>query len=1191
MHVNGTNIPTTAQLDNLAFRYKYDARKRMTEKKVPSGAWIYMVYDNRDRLVLTQDGNQRVGATGAIKYWTFTKYDELNRPILTGIKDTTTTVQLTQAQMQAVVDNYYADMSSKPWRKWGESFIGTSAGNVHGYTNSSYPVRTKAATLDIHSYLTATYYDNYSFLSTYYNSSDYDFKTSELPGEQVTTHFSRLKGHVTGSKIKVLDGGIMGGNTWLKSANYFDDRYRVIQSVADNYKGGTDRTTNVYDFVGKVLKTKTTTSERDVTWTDQVGTLIVGNKLVRSSTAVAGAASAQMLGAGVDGYLEFFLIPPSSSHHYYVGFNDNNPDTGAGNINYAFRVNNASLWVYENNVIKLSQTNVLKVDDVLKIERIGTTVRYYKNGILLYTSVTASSGSLLVDVSFQANNANLVGLTSSFSKNTNSTVRRLFYDHANRLTETWHSLNGAPEILLTKNEYNELGQLIDKKLHSTVASAADAKQSVDYRYNIRGWLTSMNNAELTVDNNNDDSNDFFGLELGYNNDMGTGNVLAYNGNISAMKWSNNLALGSVKAHAYNYLYDPLNRIKDATFKEKSGAWTTAVGNAFSVSGYNYDQNGNITALTRKTKAGANMDVLAYTYNTNNQLLKVVDTGDKFTGFIDGTNTGNDYTYDANGNMITDQNKGITVNMTYNYLNLPELITRGTGNTLRYIHDASGRKLAQVASFTSSQKQTEYVGELVYENDNLQFVNHEEGRVVVVTQETIYQNPGESLDEFTASNATLATVTQNGTEKYVRVTSNGTVARTGVFLIGDAIAVVPGERYRIRAKGYRTGTNTVHLMIKANGADLNWPGATLASSAATEAWAEQVVVIPAGANILDVGVVWNTVTAGQQFFLNELEIIKLTDGQPEYQYHLKDHLGNVRVTFTTKEEQEANTATLETENQTEERAEFLYYDDTRKINSALFDHTGLAATQYALRLNGTANEKTGLAKSLAVVPGDKVQLEVYAKYVDTNSSNWTTALSNLLNAIAQGTAPPGTVIDGAGYATGGSNQFAYGNLLDKSGETGVGPKAFLNYLVFDKNYTPVLSKSGYKRLSDAPKEAGTDVAHEKLDWEIDITEPGYVYIWLSNDEVALGGSPVEVYFDDFNVTHIKSPVIQSDEYYPFGLTFNSYQRENSTTNNYLYNGKEKQDELDLGWLDYGARMYMPEIGRWGVVDIKSELMHF
>ena len=61
------------------------------------------------------------------------------------------------------------------------------------------------------------------------------------------------------------------------------------------------------------------------------------------------------------------------------------------------------------------------------------------------------------------------------------------------------------------------------------------------------------------------------------------------------------------------------------------------------------------------------------------------------------------------------------------------------------------------------------------------------------------------------------------------------------------------------------------------------------------------------------------------------------------------------------------------------------------------------------------------------------------------------------------------------------------------------------------------------------------------------------------------------------------------YYPFGLTFNSYQRENSTPNQYLYNGKEKQDELGLDWLDYGARMYMPEIGRWGVVDPLADQM--
>lgn len=57
----------------------------------------------------------------------------------------------------------------------------------------------------------------------------------------------------------------------------------------------------------------------------------------------------------------------------------------------------------------------------------------------------------------------------------------------------------------------------------------------------------------------------------------------------------------------------------------------------------------------------------------------------------------------------------------------------------------------------------------------------------------------------------------------------------------------------------------------------------------------------------------------------------------------------------------------------------------------------------------------------------------------------------------------------------------------------------------------------------------------------------------------------------------------DNYYPFGLTFNSYKRENTTANQYLYNGFEKQDELDLGLYDYLARQYDPALGRFTTVD--------
>ena len=280
-------------LKNWAFRYRYDARMRMTMKQVPGAEPVYMVYDNRDRLILTQDGNQRAGAASAIKYWTFTKYDELNRPIMTGIKDTTTTVQLTQLSMQTAVNNHFAKVSAR----WGETYVGAATGNLHGYTNKAYPVRTGSTNVEVdaNKYLTVTYYDDYNFRSlwsgTYaYLNEGLSETSNGIVYSQPTVENLRLVGQVTGSKIKVLDGGVAGGYTWLKSISYYDDKYRVAQVLADNYKGGTDLITNVVDFTGKVLKSKLTHSEADVTWKDLVSVQQVGNQL-KSTATTSGAAS------------------------------------------------------------------------------------------------------------------------------------------------------------------------------------------------------------------------------------------------------------------------------------------------------------------------------------------------------------------------------------------------------------------------------------------------------------------------------------------------------------------------------------------------------------------------------------------------------------------------------------------------------------------------------------------------------------------------------------------------------------------------------------------------------------------------------------------------------------------------------------------------------------------------------------
>ncbi|MEO1654482.1 MAG: DUF6443 domain-containing protein, partial [Bacteroidota bacterium] len=66
--------------DNYCFVFYYDQRGRIIEKQVPGAEPLYMVYDQNDRLILTQDGQQRINSR-----WSFIKYDRYGREIMTGI--------------------------------------------------------------------------------------------------------------------------------------------------------------------------------------------------------------------------------------------------------------------------------------------------------------------------------------------------------------------------------------------------------------------------------------------------------------------------------------------------------------------------------------------------------------------------------------------------------------------------------------------------------------------------------------------------------------------------------------------------------------------------------------------------------------------------------------------------------------------------------------------------------------------------------------------------------------------------------------------------------------------------------------------------------------------------------------------------------------------------------------------------
>jgi RHS repeat-associated protein len=1183
---SNTTLPSI--LSNYAFRYVYDGFKRVVQKQVPGSDVLYMVYDNRDRLVMTQDGNQR-----SSKQWLFTKYDAFNRSVLTGILKTNTI--LSQSDMQTRVNTFYSTYTS-PAAQY-ETFTSV-AGNVHGYTNNSYP-----QTDTLKNYLTAIYYDNYDFKALF-NSSEFDYKPNELPADAINNYpgqlsgpFNSVAGQATGMKVRSI-----GGGTFLKSVTYYDDNYKPIQQIADNIKGHTV-TTNVYDFTSRVVRTKSSLYlGQPVTWASIVSAQVQGDVITgTNSTAwTGGAVSSQTLAAGADGWMEMKVI--QTLPIFAVGLSDVNTNNNYNTIDYALYVNGTTVRPYENGTAKGLAVSVYP-GDILRVERVAGTVYYKRNSSVIYTSLTASNTLLMADASFNTSGAKFSGarLSNTFTvplplDAASYFVKRYNFDPAGRVIEIWQQTDGPTEILLVKNIYNELGQLIDKKLHSTVSSASDAKQSVDYRYNIRGWMTSINNSTLTNDGINDDTGDYFGLNLLYEqNDASLGSTGLYNGNISGMRWSTNQGLSAIKETGYNFSYDQLNRLTAANSRmNKSNLWQVGY---FDENGLSYDLNGNIKTLQRKGDSGNLIDNLTYNYGAtttlSNKLLYVTDgvsiTADKIKGFNDGNTSGSDYTYDLNGNMTVDKNKGVTGAITYNYLNLPTKIVR-SNSTLQYEHDALGMKLSQLASFGSTQKNTEYVGPWIFENNELQFIQHDEGRIVVQCKKTKYVSSGDGYADMTpTSNVTLSSTTING-EKYVQVTPavGSILTKAGISVFGSAYAVTEGERYTIRVKGYNNSSTVANIVVKGNTADLLWPGASLPFSVVNESWIESSFIIPFGVTQITIGIGYNsggTATASHFFLINDVELYKQTKTGGEYQYHLKDHLGNIRLTFTTKDETTAPVATMETANAATEQTEYLYYNEAIIINQQWFDHTNQGPTYYSTRLTGgTTNAKYGLAKSLSVMPGDVISMEAYGKYLDTDNSHWSTAMNNFLTSIANGTAPAGTFVDGGGAGSIGGGSYPFPP-IDHTGDPGVGPMAYINYVVFNKDMTVMLN-SGYKRISDTPKENGQDVAHERMAIDnITITEPGYVYVYLSNENPTY----VEVYFDDFKVTHTKSPVIQTDDYYPFGLTFNSYSRENSVKQDYLYNSMELQDELNLKWYDYGWRQYDPAIGRFLSVDPAADLM--
>ena len=205
-----TYASTSVFAGQYCYVYLYDGRGRVVEKRLPGCGAEYLVYDRGDRVVMSQDGAQRVQ-----QKWTTCRYDALGRLRMQGL--VTDTASATRPELQSSFDN----------EQTPDLYDDNSARLIRQYVYDDYPSGMSASGLGFE-------------------------QIEGLTGNNGQSQcFDGTQGYLTYEKLAVFAGGGITG--YHERACYYDYKGRRIQTVGKGSGGGKLCTSTRYDFVGNVV--------------------------------------------------------------------------------------------------------------------------------------------------------------------------------------------------------------------------------------------------------------------------------------------------------------------------------------------------------------------------------------------------------------------------------------------------------------------------------------------------------------------------------------------------------------------------------------------------------------------------------------------------------------------------------------------------------------------------------------------------------------------------------------------------------------------------------------------------------------------------------------------------------------------------------------------------------------------------